>query len=43
MDEFAVMVGIYSRWVVKAGKKDGRRQADVLEENEDSNHICRDW
>src|SRR5438552_2432709 len=39
MDEFAVMVGIYSRWVVKAGKKDGNRQADVLEENEDSNHI----
>src|SRR6266496_3197270 len=39
MDEFAVMVGIYSRWVVKAGKKDGRRKADVLEENEDSNHI----
>jgi hypothetical protein len=39
MDEFAVMVGIYSRWVVKAGKKDGRRKPDVLEENEDSNHI----
>jgi len=39
MDEFAVMVGIYSRWVVKAGKKDGRRKADVLEENEDSNHL----
>ena len=39
MDEFAVMVGIYSRWVFKAGKKDGRRKADVLEENEDSNHI----
>jgi hypothetical protein len=39
MDEFAVMVGVYSRWVVKAGKKDGNRQADVLQENEDSNHI----
>jgi hypothetical protein len=39
IDEFAVMVGIYSRWVVKAGRKDGRRKADVLEENEDSNHI----
>ena len=39
MDEFAVMVGIYSRWVVKAGRKDGRRQPDVLRENEDSNHI----
>lgn len=39
MDEFAVMIGIYSRWVVKAGKKDGRRKADVLQENEDSNHI----
>src|SRR5205814_5638129 len=39
MDEFAVLVGIYSRWVVKAGKKDGNRQADALQENEDSNHI----
>ena len=39
MDEFAVMVGIYSRWVVKAGKKDGQRKVEVLEENEDSNHI----
>jgi hypothetical protein len=39
MDEFAVMVGIYSRWVVKAGKKDGRRKTDVLRENEDSNHV----
>src|ERR1044072_3508675 len=33
------MVVVYSRWVVKAGKKDGCRKADVLEENEDSNHI----
>jgi hypothetical protein len=39
MDEFAVMVGIYSRWVVKAGRKDGLPKADVLQENEDSNHI----
>jgi len=39
LDEFAAMVGVYSRWVVKAGKKDGARRADVLEENEDSNHI----
>jgi hypothetical protein len=39
IDEFAVFIGVYSRWVVKAGKKDGRRQADVLQENEDSNHI----
>jgi hypothetical protein len=39
IDEFAVLIGIYSRWVVKAGKKDGRRQPDALQENEDSNHI----
>jgi hypothetical protein len=39
MDEFAVMVGIYSRWVVKAGRKDGCPKADILQENEDSNHI----
>ena len=38
-DEFAAMVGVYSRWVIKAGKKDGRRKADVLAENEDSNHL----
>jgi hypothetical protein len=31
MDEFAAMVGIYARWVVKAGRKDGLRQADVLQ------------
>jgi hypothetical protein len=39
MDEFAVMVGLYSRWVVKAGRKDGCSKADILQENEDSNHI----
>ena len=39
LDEFAVMVGIYMRWVVKAGRKDGLPKADVLQENEDSNHI----
>jgi hypothetical protein len=39
LDEFAVMVGVYSRWVVKAGRKDGSPKADILQENEDSNHI----
>ncbi len=39
MDEFAVVVGVFSRWVVKAGRKDGCRKPDVLEEHEDSNHI----
>jgi hypothetical protein len=39
MDEFVVMVGVYSRWVVKAGRKDGRPKSDVLEGNEDSNHL----
>jgi hypothetical protein len=39
LDEFAVLAGIYMRWVVKAGRKDGLPQSDVLLENEDSNHI----
>ncbi len=39
IDEFAAMVGVYSRWVVKAGRKDGRRTADPLEASEDSNHL----
>jgi hypothetical protein len=39
LDEFAVIVGIYTRWVVKAGRKDGLPNDDVLQENEDSNHI----
>ena len=39
LDEFAALVGIYIRWVVKAGRKDGLPQRDVLLENEDSNHI----
>ena len=39
LDEFATMLGIYMRYVVKAGCKDGLPQADVLEECEDSNHI----
>jgi hypothetical protein len=39
MDECAVMVGIYSRWVVIAGRKDGCVNPDILLENEDSNHI----
>jgi hypothetical protein len=40
MDEFAAMVGIYSRWVIKAGRKDSRHNIEhILEENEDSNHL----
>jgi len=39
LDEFAAMIGIYTRWVIKAGRKDGLRKRDVLQENEDSNHI----
>src|SRR5262249_18377121 len=39
LDEFAAMVWRYTRWVIKAGRKDGLRREDVLEENEDSNHI----
>jgi hypothetical protein len=39
LDEFATMVGLYMRWVIKAGAKDGFSKPDVLAENEDSNHI----
>jgi hypothetical protein len=39
LDEFCSMVGLYMRWVIKAGAKDGFRKLDVLEENEDGNHI----
>jgi hypothetical protein len=39
LDEFCAVAGIYSRFVVKAGRKDGFSKADVLEENEDSNHV----
>ncbi|MBI2947568.1 MAG: hypothetical protein HYY23_07970 [Verrucomicrobia bacterium] len=39
LDEFASVVGIYMRWVIKAGAKDGFSKKEVLEENEDSNHI----
>ncbi|MDX1950890.1 MAG: hypothetical protein SFY81_01830 [Verrucomicrobiota bacterium] len=38
-DEFAVIVGIYMRSVIKTGTKDGFSKTDVLKENEDSNHI----
>ncbi|HUL51272.1 MAG TPA: hypothetical protein VLU94_01675 [Candidatus Nitrosotalea sp.] len=39
LDEFCSMVGIYMRWVIKSGAKDGFPKKDVLAENEDSNHI----
>jgi hypothetical protein len=39
MDEYASCLGIYLRWVIKAGAKDGLPRKDVLEECEDSNHI----
>jgi hypothetical protein len=39
LDEFCAMVGIYTRWVIKAGHKDGLQKQDVLHENEDSNHL----
>jgi hypothetical protein len=39
IDEFGAMLGVYTRWVIKAGRKDGGPQKDVLLENEDSNHI----
>jgi hypothetical protein len=38
-DEFAVLIGLYMRSVIKRGAKDGFARADVLTENEDSNHI----
>ncbi|MCI0747799.1 MAG: hypothetical protein L0Y58_20520 [Verrucomicrobia subdivision 3 bacterium] len=39
LDEYACVVGLYMRWVIKAGAKDGFDKEDVLAENEDSNHI----
>src|SRR5260221_237342 len=39
LDEFATLVGVYMRWVIKAGAKDGFRKPDVMKENEDSNPI----
>lgn len=38
-DEFVTVIGLYMRWVIKAGAKDGFDHHDVLLENEDSNHI----
>ncbi len=35
MDEFAVLVEIYSCWVVKQGRKDGFYRKEFLNENED--------
>jgi hypothetical protein len=39
LDELCVVAGLYMRWVIKAGAKDGRNRENALEENEDSNHI----
>jgi hypothetical protein len=39
LDEFCSLVGLYMRWVIKAGAKDGFPKPDVLQENEDGNHI----
>ncbi|HMJ66688.1 MAG TPA: hypothetical protein VK615_15190, partial [Candidatus Binatia bacterium] len=39
LDEYACVLGLYMRWVIKAGAKDGFGKEDVLQENEDSNHI----
>lgn len=39
LDEYACALGLYMRWVIKAGAKDGFDKTDVLLESEDSNHI----
>jgi hypothetical protein len=39
LDEYACALGLYMRWVIKAGAKDGFDKENVIEENEDSNHI----
>jgi hypothetical protein len=39
LDELAGLVGVYMRYVIKAGAKDGFSQPDPLAENEDGNHI----
>ncbi|HMO64515.1 MAG TPA: hypothetical protein PKE47_04695, partial [Verrucomicrobiota bacterium] len=38
-EEFAAMLGLWFRFVIKAGRKDGLPRADVFAENEDSNHL----
>ncbi|HRI16476.1 MAG TPA: hypothetical protein PLX89_26070, partial [Verrucomicrobiota bacterium] len=39
LDEFASVVGLYLRWVIKAGCKDGFHREHPLEGCEDGNHI----
>jgi hypothetical protein len=39
LDEYVAVLGIYMRFVIKAGTKDGVSNENVLVENEDSNHI----
>ena len=39
LDAFVAGVGLYMRFVIKAGAKDGFQSTDVFEQNEDSNHI----
>jgi hypothetical protein len=39
LDEYACALGLYVRWVIKAGAKDGFHQSEALKESEDSNHI----
>ncbi|MBL9174736.1 MAG: hypothetical protein JNL10_14455 [Verrucomicrobiales bacterium] len=39
LDEFASVVGIYLRYVIKAGAKDGFDHPEAFEGNEDSNHL----
>ena len=39
LDEFASVIGIYMRWVIKAGAKDGFDKPNPLHEHEDSNHV----
>ena len=38
-DEFATIVGLYTRYVIKAGHKDGFAKADELDGDEDSNYL----
>lgn len=39
LDEFASVLGIYLRYVIKAGAKDGFDHPETFDGNEDSNHL----
>ncbi|HEY0455236.1 MAG TPA: hypothetical protein VGE41_02610, partial [Verrucomicrobiae bacterium] len=39
LDEFVAVIGLYMRFIIKAGAKDGFHKESFWEQNEDSNHL----